>query len=553
MTQWAYFFEARSIQPYILDGGRLSEMTKASERVDAICGELLDRVAGQLGLMNCDFMRRAAGSFVYLGKDRQQIERFRDAWSLLLPKFVPGLEWVHCVSAGADVKTATQEGFKLLAQARNVPVAILPESGPLAERSPRTGFAAVTRLKKRGKPELVDACTAGKNAGWKTGNNSNDGHTSLGSKFMPEGKRFFDGHLHLFPRNLEPDPEDISLEAFPFVGGARDIAILHVDGNGMGIVLRQIRESIQGHDDANYIKAYRAFSEAIGAATQAAVRQATREVLLPAAVTRKRDGNKSVRVLPARPLVLGGDDLSIMVRADLALPFARAFIAAFERETAVNLRALNEPALANSPGLTACAGLIYIKSSQPFAQAYKLAESLCQHAKESAANYSKEGVIKPSGIAFYRVSGSYFEDFEDDILKRIESVRDGDCQYRLTYGAYGIDANSGWPEIAALLGLCQFLDQPEIARGSARDLLLTLHQAPSLARKQYQRWRELMSKGHNNHLKIFDDYLKQLGVTNPSDTYFKKLDQCTYATALGDAVSLMAVDGHHISMQGAHI
>jgi len=251
--------------------------------------------------------------------------------------------------------------------------------------------------------------------------------------------------------------------------------------------------------------------------------------------------------------VLGGDDLSIMVRADLAVPFARAFIVAFERETAAHLHALNEPTLANSQGLTACAGLIYIKSSQPFSQAYKLAESLCQHAKDTAASHCKAGTIKPSGIAFYRMAGSYFEDFEDDILTRIENVRDGDQHYRLTYGAYGIDANKGWPDITALLELCHFLDQPKIARGAARDLLMTLHRAPTLAKSQYQRWRELMGKAHKDLLKSFDEHLKNLGVSNPNETYFKKLAANNHATPLGDAISLIAVNGHKTVNQGINL
>jgi hypothetical protein len=536
-------FEARAIQAYILDGGRLSDMTGASERVDALCGSLLDGVIERLSLDPAAFMRRTSGAFYYLSTDQKQIHRFRDAWSLLVPGFAPGLEWVHCIASGNTVHEAVEAGFPLLAQARNQPAATLPEAGPFAERATRTGLAATGRFGKRGQPELVDLPTLRK----RESINGDDarGHSTLARKFLPVPRHASALMRYHFPRNLEAEPGESDPEVFPFQKDQRDIAVIHVDGNGMGIVLRELKAKLEQLEQAKYVARYRAFSEAVGKATLAAAREATHRALLPNAVPRRGRKGREFSVVPARPLVLGGDDLSIIVRADLALDFVSAFISAFERETKAELskRELFDQ------GLTACAGVAFIKASQPFAQAYALAECLCQHAKQQAATAQVQGqgqaMIKPSAVAFYRVTTSYFDDYASEILDRAEVVEENGESYRLTYGAYALGDSPLLAKLENLLDLCGFLDKPEIARGTARTLLMSLHQSPSVARKQYERWRELMAQGHNDALQCFDTCLQALKVDAPEQTHFRKLDDAhLHATPLGDAVSLMAVGGH---------
>jgi hypothetical protein len=49
-------------------------------------------------------------------------------------------------------------------------------------------------------------------------------------------------------------------------------------------------------------------------------------------------GNK--KFLPFRPIVLGGDDLTIIVKSEFALNFTEEFLKAFEQETEQNMKAL---------------------------------------------------------------------------------------------------------------------------------------------------------------------------------------------------------------------
>lgn len=77
------------------------------------------------------------------------------------------------------------------------------------------------------------------------------------------------------------------------------------------------------------------------------------------------------------PVVVGGDDVTIVCHARFALPLVRAFAAAFEEQTAAQptVRAMT------GGGLTAAAGIAFIKPHHPFAAAYGLAEELCASAK----------------------------------------------------------------------------------------------------------------------------------------------------------------------------
>ena len=77
-------------------------------------------------------------------------------------------------------------------------------------------------------------------------------------------------------------------------------------------------------------------------------------------------------------MVVGGDDLTVVCHARLALPLVRAFALAFEEQTAV------QPTVnaITGGGLTAAAGIAYVKPHHPFSAAYGLAEELTASAKQ---------------------------------------------------------------------------------------------------------------------------------------------------------------------------
>jgi hypothetical protein len=82
-----------------------------------------------------------------------------------------------------------------------------------------------------------------------------------------------------------------------------------------------------------------------------------------------RDNGKYI--LPIRPIVLGGDDITFVCDGKLGIYFSKLFIEAFEKKQ-----------ISDKKKLTACAGVAIIKSKYPFYRGYELAEELCGSAKK---------------------------------------------------------------------------------------------------------------------------------------------------------------------------
>ncbi|MCS7271688.1 MAG: hypothetical protein NZ703_11455 [Gemmataceae bacterium] len=178
------------------------------------------------------------------------------------------------------------------------------------------------------------------------------------------------------------------------------LAVVHADGNGLGEVFRHFNEKVKICDNRDnrdnrdynrkYIKKLRDFSLALDQCAQQAFREAL-TVLKP-----------RMNRLPIVPLVLGGDDLTVVCDGQQALQFTKKFLDAFERQTREH-QAI-QPILAN--GVTSCAGVAIIKPHFPFFSAYQLAEQLLQSAKKIAKQSKPDYVSAIDYHILYDASGA---------------------------------------------------------------------------------------------------------------------------------------------------
>ena len=254
--------------------------------------------------------------------------------------------------------------------------------------------------------------------------------------------------------------------------------------------------------------------------------------------------------MPARPLVLGGDDLSLLIRADLALPFAVAFMQKFEELSALKLR---DMAMGRNWGkLTSACGIAFVKSTFPFTEAHRLAEHLCREAKraikaeasavdaENAEKAREDIAIAKGAAAAARTAANGADasainakdkkkaaklelkasDLEVKAheqekkaehlpqtmphsalsLRRVTTSQIEEDRpavellgkvYSLGHLAYVLaDASKTqlprWPDLAAL---AQLLAGETAPRGPARKLLTDLYEDPAMARERYRKWR----------------------------------------------------------------
>lgn len=150
------------------------------------------------------------------------------------------------------------------------------------------------------------------------------------------------------------------------------LAIVHADGNGLGRFFLKFDEYIKSDStdpaarNRAYINQLRQFSLALDECTERAFCRSL-------SVLRSRK-----EITPIVPLVLGGDDLTVVCDGRQALQFTKKFIECFERETTQHEGVTRIVA----GGVTSCAGVAIVKPHFPFFAGYQLAEELLKSAKE---------------------------------------------------------------------------------------------------------------------------------------------------------------------------
>ncbi len=157
------------------------------------------------------------------------------------------------------------------------------------------------------------------------------------------------------------------------VGPEEKVAFIHMDGNDLGKLFRSRLESLgkAKGDVAEFIKAMASLSSLVERTTEQAFRRALSAIMR---FERSDPSGRARKFYPARPLELGGDDVTVIVRADLALLFIKEFVHEFEERS----RAAGTP-------LSIGIGMVICNGGYPFLKAFSLAEDLLKSAKSLTA------------------------------------------------------------------------------------------------------------------------------------------------------------------------
>jgi hypothetical protein len=172
--------------------------------------------------------------------------------------------------------------------------------------------------------------------------------------------------------------------------GPARVAVIHADGNGMGALFAALDEEFTSND--GYLTGYRDLSAALDRASRRAYVAMTEQLLAKAetgdaalrAVCRASygPGNRDRLAVPALPLILGGDDLTVICDADVAVALARSYAAYFTQQAAADpLVADRVREVTGYPALGVSIGIADVGAHFPFRSAYELAEQLCFEAK----------------------------------------------------------------------------------------------------------------------------------------------------------------------------
>lgn len=475
MSAWLYRAEARGIQRWILASDRLRELKGGSAII-----EDLTRTGVELAIeLGGEKIVAAAGGLTLRFPDDRSLRAFAAHWPMLVARRAPGLDLVH---AWLPVERAS-ELSALLAGLRPAPTPDLLEAGPLVARAGRTGLPSV----RRGKDGDEDRATSLK---FDVGRDDPLGTRVLGP-FAPEWSFL----------------EDVA--GF----GEGYVAVIHADGNNMGARFQGL---------ARDLDRLAKLSTCVRDATEAAARAAVAG-LIRATVADEDDGRPErraggARVLQARPIVLGGDDLCFIVHARYALPFATQFLRRFEIETAERCAGLGA-----GGAMTACAGVALVKRGWPFHAAHRLAESLCKAAKV--------GLKGRSGLLFHRVTTAMSDLDWADVVDRELRVPGGSDT--LSGGPYDLDA------LVALERLARASDA--LPRGALQGWLGDLRGSSARAAARWTRLVEVAQTGSGKvRIEDWHDFVQSLSAlkVNP-DTGWRAESPRT--TPIADALAWRAV------------
>jgi len=218
-------------------------------------------------------------------------------------------------------------------------------------------------------------------------------------------------HRIRLPRNLQKLEE--------YFDRLEWVAVVHIDGNGFGRIFHRFDAVIEQDGTADetpnrhYIRALREFSSQLDACSLQACRTAL------TALAGHRD---KVVTVPVVPLILGGDDVTVLCDGQCALTFARSYLAAFEQETraASRTRQVAGRICAGADYLSGTAGISITDPHFPFFTSYELAEALITKAKTVKDHLRKDGMAWPcSALDFHVLHDSSVAGL-DQIRERLE-------------------------------------------------------------------------------------------------------------------------------------
>ncbi len=418
MSITSVLLEVASIQQYVFGSNKLKENLGASYLVENIFKDNLKSAFQEVSInidfdewhkkpekiQICDSNVKAeigyigGGNALLFFKENSTAKELARLWSrdLLLktPGLIPSIaiREMDCSSiTGTAFQSEMNKLFENLTdnKYRNQPQTMLPRHGITAECN-HTGLSAEcfnkndnTYISSVAKSKIMNVENAKKE------------HKS---KFRDILKDKFD-----FPDELDNLGQK---------EGDNHISIVHIDGNGMGKRFR----------DCKKLEDMRCLSNDVRIATEASFGKLLEKIVQEYDDYFSKTFKLPDNMLPLRPIIIGGDDVTFVSHGKLGIYFAKIFMEEFS----------NQPVYDNNK-LSSCAGVAITKTKYPFYRGYELAEDLCSYAKKKAREKEEKNT---SWIDFHIAYGGFSGTLEE--IRKKNYIASEGClclrPYRLEVG-----------------------------------------------------------------------------------------------------------------------
>lgn len=474
MEKYLYGAAVQGIQSFIFQTNELQDIAGASNLVEEICTKMFDDY-GKNGVQG-ESIVRAAGNIKFLFSKREDCEKAVMEFPKKVMEAAPGITISQAVvkyEEESKFGEYVEELERRLRIQRNMPMPSLTFGFMAMERNRKTGLPAI----ERDKDDYIDMPTKAKKKKRK----------DLSEKCFGE----------------QVKAEKYAFDIKNITGNNDWIAVIHADGNGLGKIIETI-----GHNQKELQK----FSPALDKATEIAAQTAF-SIIHPR-IEKDKKINKD-QIIPIRPVVLGGDDFTVICRASFALEYAEAFIREFEAQA---LKQTGEK-------LTCCAGIAFIKSSFPFYYGYNLAEELCSAAKKAS---KKEAEIRgldyiPSSLMFHKVQDSFVVDYKL-IEKRELTPYKG---HSWNCGPYYInkerkEADKDLTGLITTNVLTNYVEQlanddKNVVKSKIRQWMSAMHESPNYAEQLARRAMDVLSDDSKDLFKCITSPAYTIEGENPKE------------------------------------
>ncbi|GAA3657894.1 Cas10/Cmr2 second palm domain-containing protein [Flavivirga jejuensis] len=398
-----YGLTVQGIQSYIFSTNKLKEIIGASEIIEQICTRWFFEFIKKNEIEGIQLLN-AAGNIRFLTTEDSAKQIFKD-FHFKISKKAPGVPFSQAVIEVSNCKNeedAIKGLDKKLDAQRNVPLQTFDLGVMMRSKNRRTGNFAYTENKTLA--EYVDV----------------ESHSKLIINKDEISDKIIKGESELSEIKFPTEFEELSKN-----GTHSWLAVIHIDGNGMGNIIKRILSDTMY---SNKFDTLSEFSKKIGDATLNAFRTALKSLDI-----------KNAKYM--RPIIIGGDDVTLIIRADFALKFTQNYLTAFEKNTKDIILGVSK--------ITACAGIAYVKEKFPFHYAVHLAEELCSYAKNKSER-------KFSCVQFHKVNDSIIEVYKD-IIKEELTTSSGE---KFVNGPYGLQNENSIAELIKNANLLKENDAP---------------------------------------------------------------------------------------------
>ncbi|MCH7974838.1 MAG: hypothetical protein IH949_13335, partial [Bacteroidetes bacterium] len=412
MTEYAVLLDTTSIQKYVFGSNRLKENLGASYIIKDVYAAMVKdnpiiTVKPKLKDGTEEFKGYVGGgNALFYFNSTDEAQKFLNQWSLSLLVKAPGVQTAASIG---EINKATEKSdlsdlFKKLNinKSRFIPQTIIPRHGITAECQ-SSGYSMDTwnTVYKGGtidkeRSNYVSSVTKAK--------------IQYSKKAKDKANTLLKVHIKEYCFTNELD------ELGQSKGSENYIAIVHIDGNGMGERFRSCKN----------IKETKLLSDSVKNATRESFMLLIEEIIsdhkngkFEGYLHLKKEEDKIV--LPIRSIIMGGDDITFVCEGRMGIYFAKIFMENFEKQKDNNGNNLN---------LTSCAGIAITKTKFPFYRGYELAEQLCDNAKKVRIKKEDPGSWLDFQIEYGGFSGT------------LEEIRDSNFkapQGNLIYRPYKID------------------------------------------------------------------------------------------------------------------